>query len=332
MDLTDHGYVRDMKLPDPRGPLGEVVNDRLTGVVDTAATPHETWPDASGPDDRALTLWTLFELAFRGFEGVDADLEWDPALIALRSSLESELEERLRADFAAWDGPREPHAMIEAFESRPGLAGFIRRDATADDVLRILRQKSVYHLKESDPHCFVLPRLEAGPKAALAELQYDELGDGDPERVHSRLFAVALDAAGLDPGYGAYVNEALTTTLESSNALSMLCLRRRLRYAAMGHLAAFESTSSLPCADVVRGLRRLGFDERVVRYYDEHVEADAVHEQLAWRDICARLADGEAEAEREIAFGVFVCLETESRNAAEILAAEDPAELAGSPT
>ncbi len=309
-----------MKLPDARGPLGDAVNDHLRGLADTTAGPTRAWPSPSGEGDRALTLWTLFALHHRGFDEVDPDAEWDPTLIALRSHLENELETRLRAEYATWDGPREPHAMIEAFEAQPGLASFLRRDATADQARAVLRQKSIYHLKESDAHCFVLPRLEAGPKAALAELQYDEFGDGDPERVHSHLFARALEAAGLDATYGAYVNEALPATLEADNALSMLCLRRRLRHAAMGHLAAFETTSSLPCADVVRGLRRLGFDEAVVRYYDEHVEADAVHEQLVWQHLCARLGD-EPHVADEVAFGAFVCLHTEARSGAAIIEA-----------
>ena len=305
-----------MKLPDARGPLSTAVNDYLLGQ--RSALPA-TVSDVMDDGDRALALWTLFELHYRGFADVDPDLEWDPDLLRLRSSLEADLEAALRADFESWGGPRDVAGMLQHFEDRPGVSGYVRDDATEADVLHILRQRSVYHLKESDPHCFVLPRLDAAPKAALAELQYDELGGGRPERVHSQLFADALDGAGLDSSYGAYVNEALTSTLTTNNALSMLCLRRRLRHAACGHLAAFEATSSLPCAAIVRGLRRLGLDPRVARYYDEHVEADAVHEQLAWHEICGRLVATDPTAADDVRFGVYVCLELESRNAAEIL-------------
>jgi len=38
-----------------------------------------------------------------------------------------------------------------------------------------------------------------------------------------------------------------------------------------------------------QGLRRLEMPEEIAAYYDEHVEADAVHEQLAVREICAPL-------------------------------------------
>ena len=84
--------------------------------------------------------------------------------------------------------------------------------------------------------------------------------------------------------------------LEQNNALTMFGLHRRLRGAALGHLAAFEATSSLPSRRMAEGLRRLGFPEEMAAYYDEHVEADAVHEQLAVRTIAGGLLDEEPDA------------------------------------
>ena len=44
-------------------------------------------------------------------------------------------------------------------------------------------------------------------------------------------------------------------------------------------------TSSLPNRLYGDGFRRLGYDEGTTDYFDEHVEADAVHEQIAGRDL-----------------------------------------------
>ena len=99
---------------------------------------------------------------------------------------------------------------------------------------------------------------------------------------------------------------------------------RRLTDAALGHLAAFEATSSLPSTDMVRGLQRLGFDDTVSRYYDEHIEADAVHEHLA-RTICDLATGGDPDLEAEVGFGAFVCLFTEERSAQRLVPAAGPA-------
>src|ERR1044072_2732129 len=102
-----------------------------------------------------------------------------------------------------------------------------------------------------------------------------------------------MEASGLRPERGAYIDEAPVEALEQNNAVSMFGLQRRLRGAALGHLAAFEATSSLPSRRMVQGLERLGFPPEMVGYYAEHVEAAAVHEQVALRDVCLRLVEEE---------------------------------------
>jgi hypothetical protein len=276
-------------------------------------------------DDEAISLWTLHELSYRGFEDASDDAEWDPAVLVVRHDLESALEERLRS---RWDGvapaPAEVPAALEALvaaDDGPSLADRVRRHANADQVLELLRQRSIYHLKESDPSAWVVPRLPVRAKAALVELQYDEYGDGNPNRLHAHLFARGLEAVGLRSEYGAYVDDALPETLEMNNAASMFGLQRRLRGAAMGHLAAFEMTSSLPSRKIVQGLERLGLDGPMAAYYDEHVEADAIHEHLAAHDICGTLADDEPDQAAQILFGAFTSLDLEARFARAMLAA-----------
>ena len=195
------------------------------------------------------------------------------------------------------------------------------RRADREQVLELLRQRSLYHLKESDPTTFVVPRLPVRAKAALMELQYDEYGDGDPNRLHAHLFARGLEGVGLRAEYGAYVDDAIPENLEMNNVGSLLGLHRRLRGAAMGHLAAFEMTSSIPSRKWVQGLDRVGLAGPMSDYYDEHVEADAIHEHLAARDICGSLAEDEPDQAPEILFGAFTCLDVEARFATAMLGA-----------
>ena len=109
--------------------------------------------------------------------------------------------------------------------------------------------------------------------------------------------------------------------LEQNNAMSLFGLHRRLRGAALGHLAAFEATSSLPSRRMAQGLDRLGFPQEMIAYYDEHVEADAVHEQLAVRVMCGALLDAEPGLRDDVFFGAFTCLDLEDRFAGAMLEA-----------
>jgi len=302
--------------PKARGPLSAAVSDRLHGSqVDLDVQPGDE-------DDLQVTLWTLYELHYRGFEDVDDDLEWDPGLLALRGRLEAPLERRWR-DRAAQVEIGEPFAdaLLAHVEADTGasVAAYVHRHATREQVLDLLRWRSVYHLKEADPTSWTLPRLPVRAQAALAALQFDEYGGSDPARLHRHLFARGLEECGVGSDPGGHVDDAPAIVLEQNNAMSMFGLHRRLRGASLGHLAAFEATSSLPSRRMATGLRRVGLPEAMAAYYDEHVEADAVHEQLAARQICGTLVEDEPGTRDDVVLGVVTCLDLEDRFARWVL-------------
>ena len=78
------------------------------------------------------------------------------------------------------------------------------------------------------------------------EVQADEYGGGDPDRVHATLFARSMGALGLDSTYGAYVDRLPGITLATVNLMSLFGLHRRWRGAIVGHLAAFEVSPAQP--------------------------------------------------------------------------------------
>ena len=102
--------------------------------------------------------------------------------------------------------------------------------------------------------------------------------------------------------------------------MSMLGLNRRLRAASLGFLAAFETTSSSPSRKIARGLERLEFPAEIVEYYTEHVEADAVHGQLAVRSVCGTLLEQEPGQYENVYFGAWASMHVDDRYAERMLA------------
>ena len=121
--------------------------------------------------------------------------------------------------------------------------------------------------------------------------------------MHSELFASTMEGLGLDSAFGAYIDSIPAVSLASVNAMSLFGLHRRFRGAIVGHLAIYEMTSSIPQARYARGFRRLGFGSPVTDYFDEHVEADAVHEQIAARDLAGGLVEQEPRLAADVFFG-----------------------------
>ena len=192
------------------------------------------------------------------------------------------------------------------------LSAFIEREATLDQAREFLMHRSAYQLKEADPHSWVIPRLDGASKTAVMEIQYDEYGSGDPAWMHSELFRTTMIAVGLDGSYGAYLDRLPGPTLATVNLITLFGVHRRWRGALVGHLAAFEMTSSLPNRAYAQGFRRLGFDDDAVRFFDEHVEADSVHEVLAG-DLAACLAVEEPELASDVVFGAAAMALLEGR-------------------
>jgi hypothetical protein len=313
-----------MPVPAARGPLSDALRRTLLGPAPTASLTDAAdlsllaaeALDAVGPrgdvlvdDDVQISLTMLYELHYRGLRGVDDAWEWEPGLLRTRAVLERAFEAALRARVPVDDSRRSVEEVVEALHvltepsRKPGLSSYLARRADVEQYRELLVHRSVYHLKEADPHTWAIPRLTGGPKAALVEIQADEYGGGRTEWVHAHLFAQAMRHLGLDDTYGAYVDVVPAASLAVVNAMSLFGLHRRLRGAVVGHLAAFEMTSTLPNKRYAQGLRRLDVDESAIVYFDEHVEADAVHEQIAARDLAGGLVAAEPQLAGDVLFG-----------------------------
>jgi hypothetical protein len=282
-------------LPAPRGEITEFLLAALRRMPHALGEPDI--PEIEDPladDDLQLGLYLCYELHYRGLPAVDDRWEWEPSLLALRGLLEQTFERALADAVPLGEDPAadEPvDEFLREIADRDGvsLSSFIQRQASIDQVREFLVHRSAYQLKEADPHSWAIPRLSGAPKAALIEIQADEYGGGRPEWIHAELFARSMRSVGLDSTYGAYLDLIPGVTLATVNQMSLFGLHRRWRGAIVGHLALFEMTSSIPNRRYADGLRRLGLEGDATLFFDEHVEADAVHENVAAVDLAGGL-------------------------------------------
>ena len=316
------------RLPSSRGPLTESLFRAL-----------ETEPDAHGPEfppvveihdpladeDLQLALYCCYELHYGGLPGVDEHWEWFPPLLTFRAEAEALFEQALRSAVG------EPEALAASEEmdlalrtiadadDGPSLSRYVERKAGEDQVVEFLVHRSAYQLKEADPHSWALPRLHGAPKAALVEIQADEYGGGRPERIHATMFADSMEALGLDSTPGAYLDLIPGLTLATVNLMSFFGLHRRWRGAIVGHLALLEMTSSIPNRRYATGLRRLGHGEQATAFFDEHVEADAVHENIAAVDLAGGLVRQDPSLGGDVLWGARALAAMDERWARTVL-------------
>ncbi|TKV29051.1 iron-containing redox enzyme family protein [Arthrobacter sp. NamB2] len=310
-----------MKQPSPRGDISALVLAVISGTVESQQEPLlrldrlvesavAATADILHDDNLQLALFCLYELHYSGIDGAGDDWEWNPDLLRVRHRIEAALEARVRDEVVLGSLPEATSEAVcqELFrmtgeDSGPSMSRFVAKSATEEQLREFLVHKSIYQLKEADPHTWVIPRLAGRSKAAMVEIQADEYGNGLPARMHSALFARTMRSLGMDDSYGAYLDAAPAITLAVNNLMSLFGLNRRLRGAVVGHLAAYEMTSSQPNRLYSRGFKRHGYGEDATEYFDEHVEADAVHEQIAGRDMAGGLVESEPRLLQDVLFG-----------------------------
>ena len=318
-------------LPSPRGATSAFLIDALRRAPHALRppAPPRAAADPLADDDLQLALYLCYELHYRGLDGVDERWEWEPSLLAVRRDLEARFEVALEeavppASRGALPAPEEMDVALRAIadaDDGPSLSRHLEREGTLDHLREFCVHRSAYQLKEADPHSWALPRLGGPPKAAMVEIQADEYGGGRAERIHAELFARAMRALGLDDAYGAYLDQIPGVTLATVNLMSLAGLHRRRRGAIVGHLALFEMTSSVPNRRYANALRRLGLGEDATAFFDEHVVADAVHENVAAVDLAGGLVRQQPELCADVLWGARALVTLEARWAAHLLGA-----------
>ena len=199
---------RLIELPSPRGPLSEQLFEALEAPPDARLEAPERLDsvDPIADDDLQLALYVAYELHYTAIRrrrrrlGVVAGA----ALLPRRAGapLRGGGRGAGRAGHAGRSSSRSrkrcrrSSPRTRARRSRASSRTRAREEQMREHVVH----RSAYQLKEADPHSWAIPRLGPGPKAALLEVQFDEYGGGNAERMHSVLFAKTMEGLGLDAG------------------------------------------------------------------------------------------------------------------------------------
>ena len=310
MAATSYTKALTRTLPEPRGPLSSAV---ITALAQGIPSERLTLPDIDQTDpygeDLMLALYVCYELHYRSFAGVDPIWEWEPRLLGLRAAMERIFLAALRSDAGSHgDSVDDVATALDALlvEQVPGngVSHYLWKYAQWWQMREYIVHRSVYHLKEADPHAWVIPRLQGQAKAALVAVEFDEFGSGRGERVHAQLFADLMVAVGLSPDYLHYLDDVPAPAIAIVNMMSMFGLHRRLRGAMVGHFAAAEITTPPSARRITRALERLGAGPVCTLFFTEHVEADAVHEQVLRRDVIGDLLRREPHLAADVVFGI----------------------------
>ncbi len=312
-----------MQLPNHRGPVSETLVRLLRrppepgdkSILDEISATDEL---SVSREDLQLSLFLCYGLQYCLFGEPAQYWEWNTSLIELRQRLERcfqrELDDAV-GELPAMDVEELPGFLMELGKPSRGrsLSRYIRQEATMDQFKEFLMHRSVYSLMEADHHSLAIPRVRGGGKPALVEIQSDEYGGGIPGRLHSELFELTLSELDMLTEFGSYFEDVPAYSLATVNLISYVGTYGRQRGALLGNLAITEIGSHHVNRNFQNGLQRLNGSDSSWLFFQEHIVADAVHEQLAAYDMCGKFAQENPRELSSVIFGALAAAELGAR-------------------
>jgi len=301
-------------LPWPRGPLSDFVISTFGSRSDSVGlSPPIALNDPLDDDDFQLALYLCYELHYRDVANVD--LEWDPVLLSFRAELERVFVYRLRQYECA--SSHEPSSLAKSLEEMVedikvrDIGEYLELHATLDQLREYCVHRSASFLKCGDANSFGIARLKGGAKAAMAKIQFAEMGYGDSGSMNSSHFAVTMMALDLDPRHGAYVGHLPAASLAQVNLESLFGLHRRWRGALVGAVVVNKLSSVDLMDHCLHAMFRLDGSVAGANYFNNRMNADAIHAFIARDQLIAGLVATDPEMANDVLFGATAQLRLE---------------------
>jgi hypothetical protein len=185
--------------------------------------------------------------------------------------------------------------------------GYLRERASLDAMKSVVKQRSLFFLREPDPWIHAVPTIAGHAKAGLIDLLLDEYGWGKFDHMHSTVYARVMTALDLDATLDNYETTTSWQYLATLNHQWMCALDSSLSRRLIGTIYLTEADSPPAMTNYLAAWERLGIDDpNVLDFYELHVHADENHRDVALSEVAVPLAVGEGrESAREIATGIF---------------------------
>jgi len=192
--------------------------------------------------------------------------------------------------------------------NHPYYETFLRHDASREDVAYFLTQEAGLDARFDDMLALLQVGTEGVTKMEIAANFWDEMGNGELEKVHTRMFARALELMGENPEESG--SNFTLESLISANMSMYVVLRRNAFYKGIGYCAVTEYLAPKRFKHVLHAWDRLELPDEAAEYHRVHIEVDAVHAYGWFRNVVAPLVDENPAVASEIAIGALLRLET----------------------
>lgn len=229
---------------------------------------------------RGLAHWNRERLA-PGLGGADwrQALDRDQRMLRLEGGFLEEMRGEIAAEAAA--APTDADGFIAWFENLKQVGAgqgdplfpWLADEATRDELRWFFEQEAAGEAGFDDLVAMTQVKLPTRPKLELARNYWDEMGRGNARGMHGPMLDQLVETLAVTP----VVENTAWESLCLANAMTAMATTRRYTWHSVGALGVIELTAPGRSADVAKGLRRIGLNDRERRYFDLHAVLDVKH-------------------------------------------------------
>lgn len=175
-------------------------------------------------------------------------------------------------EFLSWiKGMARRHRVFK----HPYYVDFINHHAKVDDLRTYVIQESLVDGRFDDLLAMMQVGTAGPAKMEIANNFWDEMGNGNPEEVHTHLFNKIYEVFDITDDE---LESAMTANdLLAGNLAVLLCRYRQFYPEAVGFLGMTEWLVPDRFTNVIRAWERLGLPDVGITYHRLHVTIDSVH-------------------------------------------------------
>ena len=277
--------VTSLTRPTGRTTGATALADALLGALDGAPLSDVLGLQPRNRRDRFLTLLTIYDLHTAPLDvvGDAARLQGHPVIAELKYRLEADwlaelelawVEAGQLADSA--DPERVVKAMraVAARDRLPAAYKWLAKDASWDELVDFLALEGGPDGGFDDLVAVCQIGLSGSAKLELGKNYWDEMGNGDPDGVHTVLHQRMAAAIGMPE---VPREDQPVEALERAALGGLLATNRWLQPEMLGALGLLELQAGPRCRLVLQAFDRLGAPADAYPFYVEHADVDPVH-------------------------------------------------------
>jgi pyrroloquinoline quinone (PQQ) biosynthesis protein C len=186
------------------------------------------------------------------------------------------------------------------------LFNFLAQRASREQLREFFRQETPFDLYFADILISLAPGIYGRPKLEIAQNFWDEMGGGDPSRVHRtmRLRMMALLELP-ESSHEQSIDGFMLEEIELANAYFIGAQLRSYAAHLIGILLATESMVPGRLQKQIDGWRRVGLGDSDMIYLLEHTTVDVEHADDWMSEVVGPIIDDHPNVAREITLGVL---------------------------